>query len=158
MALPTSGPLGISDIQLEIGGNLSTVSLRTMSDFAGFSTPDAVSEFYGWSAAATSDIGIRRWVDGMNLNVQIQETTNPQSFASDYTIDQQFFISWFNYEFNYSFGTTYSRVFSFNSTFDGQIRSYTVSPPPNSFPQYGNPNGDPTFNDNGLPVNLVNWF
>jgi hypothetical protein len=48
MALPTSGPLSFLDIATEINGD-PPYSLRSMSDFAGFSTPDSVSEFYGYS-------------------------------------------------------------------------------------------------------------
>ena len=158
MALPSSGQLSFSMIETEIGGSLNNVSLRNMSDFAGFSTPNSVSKFYGWSASVTSDIGVRRWVNGYALNVQIQETTNPQTFASDYTIGQSFFVTWYNYEFDYSFGVSYYRDFLFDSTLDGEFRSYNIDPIPNSFPQFGNPNGNPNFNNNGLPVNLVNWF
>lgn len=49
MALPTSGPLSFSAIANELGTPLSNVSLSGMSNSAGFSTPDAVSEFYGYS-------------------------------------------------------------------------------------------------------------
>jgi hypothetical protein len=46
MALPSSGPLSFSAIQGETSS--ATFSLRAMSAIAGFSTPDAVSEFYGY--------------------------------------------------------------------------------------------------------------
>ena len=49
MALPGSGQLSFSAIAGELGVSLSNVSLRSMSATAGFSTPDAVSEFYGYS-------------------------------------------------------------------------------------------------------------
>lgn len=49
MALPTSGPLSFLSIAVEIGGTFNELSLRNMSSLAGFSTPDAVSEFYGYS-------------------------------------------------------------------------------------------------------------
>ena len=48
MALPSSGPLGINAIRTEIG--TSSGSLRTLSSLAGKSQPDAISEFYGFSA------------------------------------------------------------------------------------------------------------
>ena len=48
MALQTSGPISISDIKTELGS--SSNSLRNLSAAAGFSTPDAMSEFYGYSA------------------------------------------------------------------------------------------------------------
>lgn len=48
MALPGPGvPLSISMIRNELG--LASGSLRTLSSFAGFSTPDSISEFYGYN-------------------------------------------------------------------------------------------------------------
>lgn len=58
MALPSSGALSISAIKTELGS--SSNSLRTLSGLAGFSTPDAISEFYGYSALTAitlSDVG-----------------------------------------------------------------------------------------------------
>lgn len=49
MALPSSGPLGIGAIRTELSSGSG--SLRTLSSLAGFSTPDAISEFYGYSAS-----------------------------------------------------------------------------------------------------------
>lgn len=49
MALPGSGALSFSAIAGELGVSLSNVSLRSMSSTAGKSTPDSVSEFYGYS-------------------------------------------------------------------------------------------------------------
>lgn len=57
MALPSSGPLSFSAIAGELGVSLSNVSLRSMSATAGFSTPDAVSEFYGYSNITYSYYG-----------------------------------------------------------------------------------------------------
>lgn len=57
MALPSSGPLSFSAIAGELGVSLSNVSLRNMSATAGFSTPDAVSEFYGYSALTYDYLG-----------------------------------------------------------------------------------------------------
>jgi hypothetical protein len=51
MALPTSGPISISQIKAELGSGSN--SLRTLSAAAGKSTPDAMSEFYGYSPPAT---------------------------------------------------------------------------------------------------------
>jgi hypothetical protein len=47
MALPVSGPLSINMIRNEL--STSNGSLRALSSAAGFSTPDAISEFYGYS-------------------------------------------------------------------------------------------------------------
>ncbi len=51
MALPSSGPLSINDIRVELGQAQANSSLRSLSNLAGFSTPDAISEFYGYSPA-----------------------------------------------------------------------------------------------------------
>jgi hypothetical protein len=48
MALQSSGAIKISEIKAELDS--SSNSLRALSDAAGFSTPDAMSEFYGFSA------------------------------------------------------------------------------------------------------------
>lgn len=48
MALPSSGALSISQIKTELGS--ASNSLRTLSGLAGFSTPDSISEFYGYSS------------------------------------------------------------------------------------------------------------
>ena len=49
MTLPSSGQLGINAIRNELG--TSNGSLRGLSAQAGKSTPDAISEFYGYSSA-----------------------------------------------------------------------------------------------------------
>jgi len=48
MALPSSGPLSISQIHTALGS--SSYSLHTLSVAAGKTTPDAISEFYGYSS------------------------------------------------------------------------------------------------------------
>lgn len=48
MALQSSGAISISDIKAELGS--SSNSLRALSSAAGFSIPDAMSEFYGYAA------------------------------------------------------------------------------------------------------------
>lgn len=50
MALPTTGPLSLNDIRIEIGASSTNVSLGGMSDTAGFSAPDAITDFYGFSS------------------------------------------------------------------------------------------------------------
>jgi hypothetical protein len=53
MALQSSGAISISQIrneQVNYGGFGSTYSLRALSSNAGKGTPDAMSEFYGYSA------------------------------------------------------------------------------------------------------------
>jgi len=59
MALPTSGPLSMNAIaqELLLQHDFTTpYSLRTLSNYAGFSTPDAMSEFYGYGAAPAATL------------------------------------------------------------------------------------------------------
>lgn len=49
MALPSSGPLSISQIRTELSAN--TGSLRSLSSMASKGTPDSISEFYGFNAS-----------------------------------------------------------------------------------------------------------
>ncbi len=54
MALQSSGAISISQIRTELGS--SSYSLRTLSAAAGKGTPDAMSEFYGYSASTDVQI------------------------------------------------------------------------------------------------------
>jgi len=51
MAIPSSGELKLWDTlwNQELGGTKGENSLHSASVYAGFSTPDALSDFYGWS-------------------------------------------------------------------------------------------------------------
>jgi hypothetical protein len=49
MATPSSGEISISEIANETGLALTNISLRNLSQIAGFSTPDAMSDFYSYS-------------------------------------------------------------------------------------------------------------
>jgi hypothetical protein len=60
MALQSSGPISINDIRTELSS--SSGSLRTLSAAAGKSTPDAMSEFYGYSNVDfTSTMTVGSW-------------------------------------------------------------------------------------------------
>ena len=48
MALPTSGPLSINDIRVELAASATNQSLGTFSNTAGFTAPDAITDFYGF--------------------------------------------------------------------------------------------------------------
>lgn len=52
MALQNSGAISLSEIKTELGS--SSNSLRTLSSAAGFSTPDSMSEFYGYASYTNS--------------------------------------------------------------------------------------------------------
>ena len=74
MALPSTGPLALSlDIRSEELIKNSAlpaddVSLREISDSAGFSEPDAMSEFYGYSSAVLPTMASIRLSGGPNDN------------------------------------------------------------------------------------------
>ena len=57
MALPASGPISGSQIGTELGLS-SPYSLHNMSLSASFSTPDAMSDFYGYVAATNIYINV----------------------------------------------------------------------------------------------------
>jgi hypothetical protein len=67
MPLQSSGPISISDIKTELGS--SDNSLRNLSGTAGFSTPDSMSEFYGYSFSSFSNDFALDY-DGVNDTVQ----------------------------------------------------------------------------------------
>lgn len=76
MALQSSGAISISQISAEIG-NAST-SLRALSAEAGFSTPDAMGEFYGYSHATwfETPVSVTSYEDAAeSCNGQFEETT-----------------------------------------------------------------------------------
>ena len=75
MPLPESGQLSLNDIRAELGANTSNVSLGSMSNTAGFEEPDAISDFYGFSAATAPSVstnaasGIEHFQMTLNGNV-----------------------------------------------------------------------------------------
>ena len=58
MALPSSGQLSLNDIRVELQEAQANSSLGTLSNLAGFTDPDAVSEFYGYSYANYNTVSI----------------------------------------------------------------------------------------------------
>ena len=56
MALQSSGAISIDNIRTELGQAQANSSLRSLSSLAGKSTPDAMSEFYGYSAVTYTAI------------------------------------------------------------------------------------------------------
>jgi hypothetical protein len=56
MALQSSGAISIDNIRTELGQGQANSSLRSLSSLAGKSAPDAMSEFYGFSAATEFSI------------------------------------------------------------------------------------------------------
>ena len=82
MALPTSGPLSISAIRTELGS--TSGSLRTLSAAAGFSTPDSMSEFYGYSSFDPAWVAVHSVSkeDGSSISGQGVES-NPWLISAD---------------------------------------------------------------------------
>jgi len=82
MPLPSSGAISISQIRAELG--TSNGSLRALSSLAGFSTPDAMSEFYSYASESMngSTAGAMDayqygydWYCGCNENFTVWQTT-----------------------------------------------------------------------------------
>jgi len=98
MALPSTGPLKFSDIYIELYGshNNEAISLRSMSNAAGFTTPDSVSEFRGYTSKGLNvnptvitgvtfrgGNGIESFdVISTSVNWTASATTNPDSFIT----------------------------------------------------------------------------
>jgi hypothetical protein len=79
MALPSAGnPLSFSQIRTELSAASTNVSLRSMSSTAGKSTPDAVSEFYGYTHSSV-DLGLSSALYTQNLS----STTSWDIFQGD---------------------------------------------------------------------------
>lgn len=82
MALPSSGAISISQIRTELG--TSSGSLRTLSSLAGKSTPDAMSEFYGYTSEYMTGVfgnaldayqSGGSWVCGCSENLTVYQTS-----------------------------------------------------------------------------------
>lgn len=71
MGLPTSGPLSLNDIRIELGASSTNVSLGSMSDSVGFIAPDKVSDFYGYSSTTTfyATLGVGKPAFGCNVTI-----------------------------------------------------------------------------------------
>ena len=71
MGLPTSGPLSLNDIRIELGASSTNISLGSMSDSVGFVAPDKVSDFYGYSSTTTfyATLGVGKPAFGCNVTI-----------------------------------------------------------------------------------------
>ena len=79
MALPTSGPLSINDIRVELAASATNQSLGAFSDTAGFTAPDAISDFYGFDGGGigtgfNSNIGTG--FDSALFGISIKSSSN----------------------------------------------------------------------------------
>lgn len=87
--LPTSGPISFSEIAAYLGFGGTDNSLRSMSSEAGFSTPDSVSEFYGYGGLLEVNWGYdsRRSSTACSAgsSVYYADATSPTSANAVYT-------------------------------------------------------------------------
>lgn len=83
MAIPSSGALSFSTIAAERCSSLSNLSLRTMSSLASKTTPDAVSEFYGYVFCPSAGNYCSDTCSGCN---RLTYTRNPCNCLCDNTI------------------------------------------------------------------------
>ena len=80
MALPSSGPLGINQIRTELGLTIGSLAGLSAAANKG-ATPNAISEFYGYSNAS--------WPSGMTARYDVANYTGstiPDSTGNGYTM------------------------------------------------------------------------
>ena len=118
MPLPSSGTIKISEIRAEFG--TSNGSLRYLSSLAGFSTPDRMSEFYGYGATCTISVyNYTYTVNQVSLYVNGGFYASPNGMPSTYTgittgncqiqmVNYDYTGGTIDYYLNGSYITTYS--------------------------------------------------
>jgi len=81
MALPSSGALSIDDIRTEIGS--TSGSLATLSAAVGFTTPHAISDFYGYTSSTPNDLywDFAENDGGANFTGDAGDSAGPFSFS-----------------------------------------------------------------------------
>ena len=183
MGVPSSGQLRLrADINQEINGNDTdtNVSLGTLSNDAGFTEPDTMSEFYGYSSVVPptigsvayssnspdGTIGIRGILNATGggavtaYGIKIGTSSNINS-ATTY----QYGTSWGIYSYRYPNATGFSNnttyhgwIYATNSAGTTNVYAGTVTVPPAYIPVTHssiNPSGDwnyfcPNYNFNGM--------
>jgi hypothetical protein len=130
MALPSSGQLSFSAIAGELGVSLSNVSLRSMSSTAGKSTPDAVSEFYGYGALTYTYYAT--WA----LNDPCDYTYYDIYSGSDgkYYVD----LGTYSLMYNFAPGSTWYEYQYYDSLFDANVyNGWTIDATSTTFTDEG---------------------
>jgi hypothetical protein len=145
MPVPSSGELKLrADIALEVDGSATgdNVSLGTLSNTAGFSEPDTMSEFYGYSACTVpsvttnsmSGIGVSSMTANGNVTSDNGCTITERGFyfgtSSNYASNGKYTVSGttgsFSRGFSVSSSTTYyATAYAINS--EGEARGSTIS-------------------------------
>lgn len=113
MALPSSGQLSLGDIAGELGVSLSSVSLRSMSSTAGFSTPDAVTDFYGYGTVTYTYYAT--WA--------LDDPCNYDYYDIYYGSDGAYYVDNGGYQLMYGFapGTTWHEYLYYEPLFPGNV-------------------------------------
>ncbi len=86
MALPTSGPLSIQAIVNELSSQFDLIppySLRALSSLAGFSTPDSISEFYGYNGGGGA---VTKYFVVRNMISRAGRNTREKTFSGAYKL------------------------------------------------------------------------
>jgi len=146
MAVPSSGELRLrADIALEVDGSATgdNVSLGTLSNTAGFTEPDAMSEFYGYTACTVPSVTTNGMtsvtVNSMTANGNVTSdngcSITQRGFyfgtSSNYASNGKYSVSGTTGSFNRSFGslasstTYYATAYAINS--EGESVGSTVA-------------------------------
>lgn len=123
MALPSSGQLSLRDIGAELGiipGNQA--SMRSMASAAGFTAPDEVSDFYGYSAGdnityawgSTTTVTSNSTITDVYrvLNLSGQNSTNIRTYIN-FIISMSIGVGTVYYSLNST--SSWTTLFSFSS-------------------------------------------
>lgn len=154
MALPLSGQLSMSDIAGELG-IVGQLSLGYMSVQAGFSTPDAISDFYGYSAVTVTDVYVRSNLNSGSYYVYSEAAGPFSQLSSNAFIRSEWDVSWYNYQYRYSYFQYYSKNYTFTNENDLFFNSRLGVYEPNASPylmNYYNIDLDP--NDSANIINV----
>ena len=86
MTLPSSGQISINDIRVELGASATNQSLRAFSNTAGFTTPDAISEFYGYSNLTSFSYNSEGSEEGSACSLESTEDTAYHDGSGTYPV------------------------------------------------------------------------
>jgi len=119
MTLPLSGPISGSQIAAELDASSTNISLRSLSSTAGFTVPDAMSEFYGYALG----YDVNFWFDALDpiissLSVEVTGTA-PDNSSINNTYDLSGGEEE-SYTIAFKPGTTVTVTADASGTYDGE--------------------------------------
>jgi hypothetical protein len=92
MALPPIGnPLSIDQIRTELGS--ASGSLRTLSSLAGFSSPDAISEFYSYAYCSPITLNSVTYLSGNTFQLSWTSGANCSLITMQWSRDQSTWVN-----------------------------------------------------------------